>query len=477
VGFIQAIADLGRLDARSGLESYVKFPLEKGGKIIRVFLEIEDITAEFLRIKSIKRIDLAEQLSDEQMKTEYLYRDKVGANVTWGFTPLHKTGKPKGSRDANAKDWLGANRDWEKDTKSHLYKIHRRVLMDYEKEGIINAGASDLIIMQLQEQIDNILDVFQGKDSFVILFGADENGNFIYPGKIPAFVKYFESKLLQSLGKDAQAEHMASCSLCNQENSGKASLSMVFKFATMDKVSFLPGLDKKREYSNFTVCKKCLEDVSAGRERVERKLSSTGIVPGLRLWIIPEAVSSEGDEAVKKTVLRLERLWDEAMLQTLGEKSEERLFREMAKAGSDLVFHFIFWERNNAQELVHLMVEDVPPERLALLERKWEQAFKSIMGGEVTKGANLDWAIKSLYATLSRFAGRSEGDKMVFRDLALKIIGKMLRGEKLPLDTLKQVFVSRSARLIFENDHWDEVKRSILYAQVWCEYIILINRG
>ena len=36
-----------------------------------------------------------------------------------------------------------------------------------------------------------------------------------------------------------------------------------------------------------------------------------------------------------------------------------------------LVFHFVFWELLQAQERVHLMVEDVPPSRLKQLEAVW----------------------------------------------------------------------------------------------------------
>ena len=32
MGFVQAIADIGGLDRQAGLESYLKYPLEKGGK-------------------------------------------------------------------------------------------------------------------------------------------------------------------------------------------------------------------------------------------------------------------------------------------------------------------------------------------------------------------------------------------------------------------------------------------------------------
>jgi|LFRM01.2.fsa_nt_gb CRISPR-associated protein Csh1 len=477
MGFVQAIADIGGLDRQAGLESYLKYPLEKGGKVIRVYLDVEDLNADCLKINGIKKIDMSDQITGPDMKMKYLYRDKVGANVNWGFTPLHKLGKPRANREANAKEWVGNSGEWTMDNKCHLNKIKNRVLLDYEREGIFHEGSTDVIMKQLEEHMNVVLDAFTSNESHVVLFGAvNKYGEFVYPGQIPAFVSYFNKKLKQSLhGKRQQDERY--CSLCGKLSSDTTTLSSVFKFATMDKVNFLPGLESKRQDMMFAVCQSCFEKISAGRERVERTLTSTGVIPGLRLWVIPEGVGPNSSMSVKECVFRLEQLWDSnKMLESIGEKAEEKLFRQMAREGNDLVFHFLFWEKNKAMELVHLMVEDVPPERLAFLSRQWEKATKAILG-DVEKAANLDWAIKSLYATLYRFAGKSESDKIVFRDLALKILGKMLRGERLPIATFKQAIVKRSARLVYETDNWDDVKRSLLYAQIWVEYMNHINRG
>lgn len=476
MGFVQAIADIGELDRQAGLESYLKYPLEKGGKVIRIYLDVEDLNADCLKINGIKGIDLSDQITGSDMKLKYLYRDRVGANVTWGFTPLHKVGRPKANREANVKEWVGSSGEWITDNKSHFNKIKNRVLLDYEREGFLKEGSTDVVMKQLEEKIGVILDAFTSKESHVVLFGADNNGEFVYPGQIPAFVNYFNKKLKETLhGNEKRDERY--CSLCGKLSSDTTTLSSVFKFATMDKVNFLPGLESKREDMMFAVCQPCFEKISAGRERVERTLTSTGIIPGLRLWVIPEGVGPNSSLSVKECVFRLEQLWESnKTLESIGEKAEEKLFRQMAREGNDLVFHFLFWEKNKAMELVHLMVEDVPPERLAFLSRQWEKAIKAILG-DVEKAANLDWAIKSLYSTLYRFAGKSESDKIVFRDLALKIIGKMLRGEKLPITTFKQAVVKRSSRLVYETDNWDDVKRSLIYAHIWVEYMNHINRG
>lgn len=474
MGFLQAMADMGKLDAQPGLESYLKLPLEKEGKVIRVYLDIEDIDGIPLQIKGVKSVDLCDSKNDPNMKRKYLYRDKVGANVGWGFTPLHKIGKPKASPDTNLKEWIGESGVWASDNKVHLYKIKNRVLIDYEREGVVQNGAVDIIMTQLEKHVPEIIAMLSNKDSHIVLFGGESDGQFVYPGDIKAFVEYFKLKLDSSLQSKQSTESLKCCALCGSygQLTGPAK---VFKFSTMDKVSFLPGLDKRRADTAFGLCRACLEKLTAGRERVERCLSSNDIIPGLRMWTIPEAVGTESDRAISHTVNLMENVRNTGELETINERRERRLFSQLAReTGQGLVFHFVFWERNNAQELVHLMVEDVPPERLARLESQWEAAWIGVIG-EPSKGANLDWAIRSLYAVLSRFAGKSESDKIVFRDLSLTIIGKMLRGEHIPVTVFKQAVVSRSARLIFETDKWSEIRKSFTYAQVWIEFMHRIN--
>jgi len=476
MGFIQAMYDLGALDIGQGLEPYLKLPVEKEGKLFKVYLDIEDTEAEVLKVLGVNKIDLADLDRSMAMKVKYLYRDRVGANVSWGFTPLYKLGKPKGSIEKNREDWVGPSGNWEQETGSHLSKIKNRVLLDYERLGVLSPGSVDIIMQEIQKEFeDNILISLQNKESHMVIFGAVRDGEFIYPGEIPAFVSYFKNKLQQSLQGQARKSSKL-CSICGQRTSDFSTLTSVFKFATVDKVSFLPGLDKNQHQNIFITCRECLERVSAGRERVERTLTNTGVVPGVRMWIVPEAVGVGSGITVRPIVQKLEQHWKQEGLKTPGEAYESRQFTQLAKEGYGLVFHFLFWEKNNAQELVHLMVEDVPPERLAFLERKWGQAMCAV-SGKVENGLNLDWAISSLYATLSRFAGKSDSDKMVFRDLAMKILGKMLRAETLPILTFKKMIISRATRLVYENDNWEDVKKSLRYAQIWAEYMVLINQG
>ncbi|WP_406677836.1 TM1802 family CRISPR-associated protein [Neomoorella carbonis] len=476
MGFLQAIWALGDLGGGEGLEPYLKFPLEKEGRVIRVYLDVPDPEAEVLDVRGVARVDVAHFQHEPEMKLKYLYRDRVGSASTWGFTPIHKLGKPKAGRDKNREYLLGKKGDWRRDKDSHFFKIRNKLLLEYEATGTLTTGSADRIMAGLEKKIEEVLDDLDPKQSHIVIFGAAKGGKFLYPGEIPAFVAYFRRKLGESLqGRGRNKGEGLVCAICGKASGNLTGLKKVFKFSTDDKVNFAPGLEKERAEATFPICQSCLEKMSGGREHTERKLANASILPGMRLWAIPEAVG-EARTPIFTTFLKdIEANLEDDRLQSPGEKREERFFTQLARQGdTGLAFHFVCWERNNAQELVHLMVEDVPPERLAFLEARWSETVRSLFDWD-NDLRSLDSAIRSLYVTLSRFAGKSEADRQVFRDFALKVISRMLQGEKLPVAAYKKIINARTGKLIFESDSWSSVKESILFAHAWAEFMIRVN--
>lgn len=476
MGFISAICALGNYSEGEGLAPYLAFPLEKGGKVIRVALQVTDPNAEPLDVQGVAWVDLADELLEPEMKLKYLYRKRVGSAASWGFTPIHKFGKPKQKLELNRKELFGSEGDWANDRNCHLNKIRNKLLLDYEKEQVFTPGSVDRVMAGLPVRLESILPYLDSRHSHIFVFGLEGAGQrFIYPGEVPSFVSYFKRKLQQTLyaGKE---EGRVRCAVCHKPCHPLA-LSKVFKFATPDKVSVLHGLMASEEERAFPICQKCFEGISSGRVRLQMKLNNSTVLPKINIWMLPEAVGPGGTRLLDRLISNLEeKLADDRLKSPGGEKAESRFFSHLAREGAGLVFHFIFWEQNNAQELIHLMVEDVPPERLAMLEGRWGEAVAAVFGQVQEYLLSVDWAIRSLYKTLSVFAGKSEGDKLVFRDFALKVIGKMLRGETLPVAAFKQAVVKRAARLVFEAKNWDEVGKELLYAQIWVDYMNAINQ-
>jgi CRISPR-associated protein Csh1 len=476
MGFINAICSLGKLSQGEGLDSYLSFPLEQGGKMIRVALRVADWQAEPLDVQGVAWVDLADQVMEPEMKGKYLYRNRVGSAAAWAFTPIYKMGKPKKNLAINRNQLFGAGGNWAIDKNSHLHKIKNKLLLDYERQETFTPGAVDRVMAELSDQLEAVLSDLDPKSSHIFIFGVEgEDQRFIYPGEIPAFVNYFKKKLDSSLQSGSE-EGEVRCAICHKFCQ-PMQLSKIFKFATADKVNVLHGLMSDEERGAFPVCQVCFEGISAGRVRLQMKLNNTTVLPKINIWTIPEAVGGSGGLILRSLIGNLEQKLTGDRLRSVGEKPEVQFFTHLAREGKGLVFHFIFWERKNAQELVHLMVEDVPPDRLSMLERKWGEAVVAVFGTVYRQDLlSVDWAIKSLYKTLSVYAGKSEGDKLVFRDFTLKVIGKMLRGERLPVEAFKQAVVKRAARLVYDTNSWNEVSRELLYAQTWVEYMNRINK-
>jgi CRISPR-associated protein Csh1 len=481
VGFLNAVRELGELSSASGWESYLKFPLgqikenkkDEIPKVLRIWLEVYNPDALQLRVHGVKKMDLVDYMIDPEMKKKYLYRDRVGKNTFWGFTPLHLMGKPKKDENARKKQLVGESGDWENEKDCIFYKIKYRLLNDYEACEFFTPGAVDIIMNFLNEHVNDIADLYHGKGTFMLLFGIEDNGNFRYPGDVPAFVKYFREKLeqhIQKKGGDSSAR--VACSCCHKITNNPVALDKVFKFSTFDKVNVLPGLDKRNIYKVIPVCQECLEKLTAGREVIERELTDKSTIQGINIWMVPEVVGILRDsELLRRTIKRL-NVNDEGA-RGMGKEGERKFFRRLAKEDSGLVFHFLFWETLQAQERVHLMVEDVPPSLLARLEKAWQKALTAC-GNQSKK--DLDSAFKTIFAACISLSGKSTEDKAVMRDYVINIIGRMLRGERLTVDSFKTMFVRRIPKLLFDSDKWMNVRSAASRGQLVVEFMERINK-
>lgn len=482
MGFLQAMQQMGQSENKQGLEPYLVRPMSQDGKEIRVWLKVQGDWQDVLDIVEVSRLDLADYKAATAPLKKYLYK-KPPANTTSSFTPIHLTGKMK--KDPQANHTAFCPPQWEDKKDTHFVKMKTRILDAYEREGVFTPGSVNRIFQGMQEKIDMVLPDLDNQHFYMVVFVIDDNGRPIYPGEVPAFEKFFIHKLEQSLGGDnkessRKAKKSVSpslsprkCSICGEKMSNSTNLDQAFKFATFDKLSVLPGLDKKEIPYSYAVCKTCFEQIASGREKTDRLLTKRGMLSDIQVWAIPEAIGSEAGHIFANFLYSWEESLNSSELAGSEEGVENKYFSRLAKAGQGLIFHFVFWQRNNSQEIVHLMVEDVPPERLARLESTWQQVTREY--ADWNKDTDLDVALRSLHATLNAFAGKSKSDKLVFREFALKVIGNMLQGEKLPVEMFKQLIVPRLPRLIYEGNAQDAAL-SMRYAELWVEYMYRLNQ-
>src|SRR5690606_11559689 len=105
-----------------------------------------------------------------------------------------------------------------------------------------------------------------------------------------------------------------------------------------------------------------------GREYLDTHFCDRRTIWGINIYVAPELLFD------LRSPMSLNAAFREFI--RVGLRREESLFRSLARRDEALVYHFVFWEAQQAQERIHLMVEDVPPSHLKQLERVWTETAK-----------------------------------------------------------------------------------------------------
>lgn len=482
MGFIQAVYEQGIL-VKNGTErnnaeysSYLQLPMPvnkdeaKSGREIQVWLKVESAHAETLKVLGVEKLNLVEYPKVD--KEKYLHREPVSPAASWRFSPIFKLGKATSN---GIKELIGENEEnfhrefseWllgeietlsdilrQKVKDTRFYKIKNALLDDFEKESVFAPGSVNTIMLYFQSNIEKFVSEFwiDKKRSYIIVFGIYHDGKFLYPGDVPAFVNYFNKKLkkhvlgMSQSKKKSQNKQTFSCAVCGKPSNSIVSIDKLFAYATFDKANFLPGLISNTKEKIYPLCQECFSICSEGKERIKDCFRDSQTIIGLNIDIVPELVFG---------IDKLNRISEETgLFLHKGISGEQRRFNRLAEAGDGLVYHFLFWEQNQRQERVHLLIEDVPPTRLRNLLDDWKESNKLFYPEKNSETAiTLDYLIKLLYAVLQSLAGKRDEDKNTMRDNWLKIIGELLSEQMINVYWLKSLIVSRYPSM-FADQEW-----------------------
>ena len=486
--FLQMPVDLIQVNTSDGSDKKEKDAAKLPGKEIRVWLEVADPQAESLEITGIKKIDLVDFWAgdgDERTKKRrYLYRDPVSPAAVWRYSPLYKLGG--GVKDGR-KAFLGDG-DWRTDKECRFYKLYNATLSSFEEKGVFTPGSVDLLMAQLEEQVDRLADLWtEKKSSHLLVFSLFNGENFLYPVEVTHFLHHFRVRLAESTqskpGKKTKIKKMTySCGVCSAEAEDVVNLDKVFAFATFDKKSFLPGLDDsdKSKAKMFPICADCYRLLSEGRNVIDKKFLDGKSIYNVKIYVVPELISgnvSLGMASNKTT----------DFIKT-GLGYESCLAKRVLAQDDGLVYHFVFWEKNQAQERLLLMVEDVPPSRLRSLEVLWCRSVQAtrLFGADVTveaeskkhKYSDLDHAMKTITMTITSLSGKNDNDGNVLRDWLLGIIGRLLSGDSVDVKSVKRFIVSRLQGLCADPD-WVNKWSGLNMRRMECvvDFLYRVNKG
>ena len=245
--------------------------------------------------------------------------------------------------------------------------------------------------------------------------------------------------------------------MCHGPTSAPVNMDKIFKFATFDKKSFLPGLEDSDVSKSkvFPLCGDCYRLLSEGRNVIDAKFLDAKSVYKVKIYTVPELLMGNVNRG------RLEEKTKD-FLQT-GLQNEPFLAERVLEQEDSLTYHFVFWEQNQAQERLLLMVEDVPPSRLRRLNDQWRKtvfatglfARKGRFAPETEEDPNaatLYQGVRTIFRTLTGLAGKNDGDAAVLRDWLLGLVGRLLSGERVDIERVKGAVVSRLQGLCADSD-------------------------
>lgn len=475
MGMVFALLEIGKTLGGDELECAVKMPLASGMEI-RVWLDVEDPRKSPLQVRGVARVD-SEPIRAEK-KRRYLYRDPDSSNFSFCYSPVVRMQKKELSFD-----------------EAYLEKLGTKVLAEFEprspKEGpgtgkkssagesvqVFAPGSVARILEGLRERRDELVRLAEEalaeakRDkknlSFVLVFGIKDKDTFLYPGDPhpgdppveSLFSSYFWSKIRASRSKGAKA----SCALCGAEEEHAVNLDRVFAFATFDKKNFLPG-GQDRPEKVFPLCGECLRWLFRGRDHADTVFREDRLVRPLHVTVIPELFGAGSGMDFPQLEKKTKDFLDTGLGNT------DLVFETLLARDDVLVYHFLFWKEVQAQERIHLLVEDVPPLRLQRLFGAWRRSCEvffragsaSGRGKTAFEAQSLSLGMRFLFAVLSDFAGKSKQDQTALRDLALSLTGKLLSGERVDPVALKGFFCARLPGILTDPDMPTQKKCSIL---------------
>ena len=445
VGLIDALYTIGKefSSKTSEIADYLSLPMQNG-KEIRVYLSIsniEDLNSvedKPLQILGVSKIDVADFLSgignDEEKKERYLHKDPPGANTSWRYSPLLRLGKPKVDREKNRIAFFG-------EKNSYIEKI-KNMLYDFERMKYFEKGSTEKVINDLIEKADRILECYSDKNSsYIIIFGIDRDGEFIYPGEFATFRRYFFEKLKGSLSA-AQNDGKKRCNYCGEEAKSFVNFDEIFPFATFDKPNFLPAINRNFSNKVYMICDKCYKVFQNSTTYVQSHFVDKSVIYGIQIWVIPEFFTVDQntfDRSFKelKDYFLTDKSSKEELLDYITDESTVEEFTS--------VFHFIFLEQNQAQLIVHKMIEDVPITRIRKLKGIWKYTVNTL---GYSFDEKLSTALKTVYRVLNNLVLKEESEAKVMRDLAVNTISQILSAEMVDTSLLKREFVSRISKLM-----------------------------
>ncbi len=462
MGFLEALVDMGKVVGVSG-KGIFKYasPLGKPSDfvLLRVHLSVEDKDGMPLQVVDVTDVDVKE--IDDWSEQDFVAKlpfVKTNANASYQMMPFLNISKLKNKVveqipeipfekvvvDGKVADTI----DGKKTKNFMLPNLVKRMLWALEEEGGLSSGSTKKIYEALRakgyEVMKDILaDKNLKKKKVVVVLGVSDNGTFLYPSEVKAFVAFFEGKMEEKLARERQkmegkktggglsSEHI--CPICG--NPATKKLSEVIKFATLDKPGFIHMM-RDQTYANFYICDECYQHMLKAVSYIERQLTVKKYLPGLEMWIVPEVFTDS--ENVRKAVIEkvADIVAENDKILNIRKGTETSIWKALAGLGGSVVLHILFVRRQNQKVEVRLMLEDVPPSRLEHIASVYAETLKKKGVDYLPTLDNLMMRIRQFFVKYLTLPGSK--DKSFALDKVLATYAALLMNERLNISMVKE---------------------------------------
>jgi len=323
----------------------------------------------------------------------------------------------------------------------------------------------------------------------------------LLPGERPEYRELILSSTTNLLG-GGSSEGQGKCALTLHDRQtiyGEASQS--FPFYNLDKPGMITGgFRRETAWKNFPVSAEAGQCLKQARDYLEQNQKFT--MPGFKhgssgYWVIPKFVFGETGNNLSGIMHKLSDYSHSSPGFGLGREAVER-FSEVDErikliqrlAESHVLLSFLFWEKNNAQLQIRLLVDDVPPTRLKCLikaqkdvaQLKTYGTWQNVISDDDASDRTIRFSFGLLWPYYKREA--QKGGKLQYGEDYLRFIRELYLGY-----TPDPRLILRLIMEYLEALHKDPDDKSFLYkplyALCWLRYLceldlwqpVLKNKG
>jgi len=284
--------------------------------------------------------------------------------------------------------------------------------------------------------------------SCLLTINIIENGEERYIDSYPVFREDIKKNVVKSWVRTYNTESSGTgeCSICKNEGE-LFGFAFPFTFRSFDKLGFAPELMVENAWKQLPTCYECAYSMRAAQSFLDENSFGTRL-GDVNYYIVPEFPVSSPPDDVMETILEGKKKESE-----LSFISAEEYYTELILGHENIAMNliFLFYTRNQSQQRIEKYIEDVSPSWIRKLYKvKKEVEGLSVFREEsimktVKKDQEGGWKFRTLDGIIFSVLPDSK-EVYNFKDLALYLMGCVLRGERVNKDLLFDMYAKEIRR-------------------------------